>query len=197
MNLERSILDSLAARIDRLERQSNVLKRLLGISLVVILALFAGGATIAQQRQLSFSSSDGTVRVSGAGIALYDKSGRQRMILGWNSVNQPGLYYFDGSGTRRMGLYLSDLVKPVMRYYDKSGTARVEFSENIEGTNMLEFYDASHVQRAYFGQSTSDHPMAEFFDASHTLRSYIGQYTSGDFGVYTNDSAGTTTWQSP
>jgi len=195
--IERSAYDILAARIDRLERQSNVLKRLLGISLVVILALFAGGATIAQQRQLSFSSSDGTVRVSGAGIALYDKSGRQRMILGWNSVNQPGLYYFDGSGTRRMGLYLSDLVKPVMRYYDKSGTARVEFSENIEGTNMLEFYDASHVQRAYFGQSTSDHPMAEFFDASHTLRSYIGQYTSGDFGVYTNDSAGTTTWQSP
>ena len=196
MNLERSTYDILSARIDRLERQTNVLKRLLGISLVVILALFAGGATIAQQRQLSFSSADGTVRVNGTGIALYDKSGRQRMILGWNSVNQPGLYYFDGSGTRRMGLYLSDLVKPVMRLYDKGGTIRTEFSENIEGTNMIKFFDASHVERAYFGQSTTDEPMVELFDTSHTLRSYAGAYKSGGYGFYINDSTGTTTWQS-
>jgi len=197
MNPERSTYDILAARIDRLERQSNVLKRLLAFSLIAGFALLCGTATIAQQRQLSFTSSNGTVRVSGAGLTLYDKSGRQRMILGWNSVSQPGLYYYDGSGTRRMGLYLSDLVKPVMRLYDKSGTTRTEFSENIEGTNMIKFFDASHVERAYFGQSTTDEPMVELFDTSHTLRSYTGAYTSGGYGFYINDSAGTTTWQTP
>ena len=194
---ESSDFRTLANRIDQLERQARTLKRLFGLSLVLGFALFAGGVTFAQQRSLSFSSSNGTVRINGAGVSLYDKSGRERMTLGWNSVSQPGLYYFDTGGTRRMGLYLSDLIKPVMRMYDKSGTVRTEFSENTEGTNMLRFFDASHVERAYFGESTADNPTVQLFDGSHTLRSYIGAYTSGGYGFYTNDSAGTTTWQSP
>jgi hypothetical protein len=195
--VERSNFDVLSARIDRLERQSTVLKRLLLASFAAVFALLAGGATIAQQRQLSFSGSNGTVRVNSSGLSLYDKSGHQRMTLGWNSVNQPGLYYFDASGNSRIGLYLSDLVKPVMRMYDKTGAVRTEFSENTEGTNMIRFFDANHVERAYFGQSTADDPTVQLFDASHTLRSYMGAYTGGGYGFYINDSAGTTTWQSP
>ncbi|HET9391973.1 MAG TPA: hypothetical protein VFO29_00430 [Candidatus Rubrimentiphilum sp.] len=187
----------LASRIDQLERQAKTLKRLFGFSLVLGFALFAGGVTVAQQRQVSFSGANGTVRLSSAGLVLIDKSGRQRMNLGWNSVKQPGLYYYDTSGTRRMGLYLSDMVKPVMRLYDKSGTVRSEYSENTEGTNMLEFYDSSHVQRVYLGQTTTDEPMVEFFDGSHTLRSYMGWQTSGTYGAFINDSAGTTTWSAP
>jgi len=195
--IESSDFRKLANRIDQLERQARTLKRLFGLSLVLGFALFAGGVTFAQQRALSFSSADGTLRISGAGVSLIDKSGRTRMSLGWNSVHEPGLYYFDQSSTRRMGLYLSDLVKPVMRMYDKNGTIRSEYSENTEGTNMLEFYDGSHVQRAYFGQTTTDQPMIEFFDGSHTLRSYMGWQTSGDYGAFVNNSAGTTTWQAP
>lgn len=195
--IESSDFRKLASRIDHLERQAKTLKRLFGLSLVLGFALFAGGVTFAQQRALSFSSANGTVRIGGMGLTLVDKSGRERMSLGWNSVSQPGLYYFDASGTRRMGLYLSDLVKPVMRYYDKSGTIRTEFSENTEGTNMLRFFDASHVERAYFGQSTADNPTVQLFDSSHTLRSYMGAYENGGYGFYSNDSSGTTTWTSP
>jgi hypothetical protein len=194
---ESSDFRKLANRIDQLERQASTLKRLFGLSLVLGFALFAGGVTFAQQRALSFSSSNGTVRISGAGLALIDKSGHQLMSLGWNSVHQPGLYYYDSSSTRRMGLYLSDLVKPIMRMYDKNGTVRTEFSENTEGTNMLRFFDASHVERMYLGQSTADNPTLQLFDASHTMRSYVGAYSSGGYGFYVNDSAGTTTWQSP
>jgi|GEM_PF-2697716 len=222
MNLERSSYDILAARIDRLEQQSNLLKRLLGISLVVILALFAGGATIAQQRQLSFSGPNGTVRVNGGGIALYDKSGRQRMILGWNEFSQPALYYLDGSGTARMALYLAQN-HPVMRLYDRSGETRSDFgltetdkptltfydAKHVERVHLaqadldhpyLRFYDAMHVERAFFGQSTTDNPLLELFDSSHTLRSFAGSYISGGnpvYGLFSNDSAGTTTWQVP
>jgi len=195
--IESSDFRKLSNRIDQLERQARTLKRLFGLSLVLGFALFAGGVTFAQQRALNFSSSDGTVHISGAGMSLIDKSGRTRMSLGWNSVHQPGLYYFDQSSTRRMGLYLSDLVKPVMRMYDKSGTTRTEFSENTEGTNMLRFFDASHVERAYFGQTTADNPTVQLFDSSHALRTYMGAYSGGGYGFYSNDSSGTTTWTLP
>jgi hypothetical protein len=195
--IESSDFRKLSNRIDQLERQARTLKRLFGLSLVLGFALFAGGVTFAQQRQLSFSSTNGTVRIGSAGLALYDKSGRQRMSLGWNSVNQPGLYYFDANNTRRMGLFLSDLAKPIMRMYDKSGTTRAEFMENNQGTNMLVFYDASHGERLYLGQTTDDYPTLQLFDASHTVRAYGGAYTSGGYGFYVNDSAGTTTWQTP
>jgi len=194
---EHSHFDLLTARIDRLERQSKVLKRLLLGSFAAVLALLAGGATLAQQKQIVFSNVNGSIRVGSSGFGLYDTSGKRRLMLGWNSANQPGIYLIDGSGTYRMGLFLSTTAKPVIRLYDSGGTERASFTENAEGTNMIEFFDSNHVQRAYFGQSTADEPMAEFFDTSHTLRAYIGQYTGGNFGAYVNDSAGTTTWQTP
>jgi hypothetical protein len=195
--IERSQFGLLSARIDSLERQSKVLKRLLVCSFAGLLALLAGGATIAQQKQIVFSNANGSVRVGSSGFGLYDTSGKRRLMLGWNSSSQPGIYLTDGSGTYRMGIYLSDQARPVVRLYDVKGTVRADFAEGTEGGPVLKFYDASNTEREVLGQSTDDNPIVKIFDTSHNLRVYAGAYASGAYGMYVNDSAGTTTWQSP
>ena len=194
---ERSDFRELSERIDKLERQTGVLKRLLGISLVLVFALAAGGATIAQQRALIFNNADGTVRVGGSGFALYDKAGHRRLSLGWNSASQPGVYFSDASGTTRMGLFLGDSSGAVVRLYNKSGAETGNFAEGSAGVPQLSFFDASHTERVYVGMSTADNPLFEAFDASHTLRSYMGAFNSGNYGMFINDSSGNTTWQEP
>jgi len=187
----------LAQRIGKLERQTTVLKRLLGVSLVLVFAALADGATIAQQRQMSFSSGDGSVKVNGSGISLYDTSGRRRLELGWNSASQPGVYFSDARGTTRMGLFLSDSSSPVVRLYSGSGANVADFAEGTSGYPGLFFYDSNHVQRAYMGMSSTDDPIADIWDSSSIVRTHMGQYSDGSYGFNAKDSSGSVLWQSP
>lgn len=157
----------LAARIDALERQTRRLKRLLLASAVAVICASTAAAGIAEQRNLTFTGPEGSVRISSSGFTLSDARGHKRLTLGFNSADRPAIYIFDSDGIDRLGMYMSNKDQPVIR-----------------------LTDSSNVDRAFFGLTTEEKPRISFQDHASTERLYVGLTTQEDGLVSTYSAAG-------
>lgn len=162
-----SSFSQLAARVEVLERQTQRLKRLFLVCGVAVLSLGTAASTVAAQRTLTFTGSNGTVRISGSGFGLYDAKGHKRLTIGFNSANRPAIYLWDASGVGRLGAYISAADQPVFRLTDEH-----------------------NVDRAFFGMTTEDKPRIEFDDHASTRRLYVGLTTEDDGLVRTFSTDG-------
>ena len=185
----------LAARIEALESQTRRLKRLVLAFAVGALCLGTVATSVASQRSISFTGSNGTVRISAAGFVLLDKSGHKRLTLGFNNANRPGMYLWDTNGIDRLGAYMSKDDTPVVRLTDSNNKDRAFFGLTAMEKPRLEFDDTSETERLYVGLTTEDsglvrtyskddkeeialgNELLRIYDDAGTERAYIGLST--------------------
>jgi hypothetical protein len=191
-------LDAVLERIEKLERQAQVLRVLLFTAIAGILVLGTAAGTIAQQNSFSASNSSGSVKIDADGFAMYDAAGNRRITIGFNSLNQPGIYLWDSGNVDRLGAYLTGDGDPVVRLTNAQKDDLAFFGLTPDAHEpRISFQDSSGTQRLYLGLTTSESGSVRVYDKAGTERVYAGEYTDGSAGFSAYNSGGTSTWSSP
>jgi hypothetical protein len=151
-----SLSPETAARIDKLERESRMLKR---VSLVTTLALVAvtavgaaagSGALRASQLSIVDSSGSTRVKIDARGLHLLDPSGKERLAAAFDKKsNEPSFKLFDAGGSARLSAYMAK-------------------------SNAYVALDDAHYTRAILGLVDGKYPQLWFGDSNGDRRVEIG-----------------------
>lgn len=147
-----SSFSTLDQRLMRLERQVRTQRRLLVLAMAAVVAAFGAGAAGAAQKALTFTDTQGHVRmkIDATGLQMFDANNKRRILLGFNSSGKPSLYLQDGHGNYRLGEYISDKDQPVLRMSDASDKGRLYIDLDSIGPGV-EFDDSSENPRLLVG----------------------------------------------
>jgi len=216
-----SISPEVAARIDKLERESRVLRRVSFVTTLALVAVTAIGAaavsgtTTSKALAIVDSSGRARVKLDAQGLHIFDSKGRERLSAVVNTANQPAFRLADPTGLVRFRAYITPDNDPSLKFEDNHGKDRFWLD-----LNSMDFYDAGGHDRLFVGMGTGDipfmrvydhtgterlvvggaaaeSPVLKIFDGSHTERGFFVMYSDGASGATFWDSAHTTTWSSP
>lgn len=209
---------ALQQRVAALERRVQRLNIALFGCAVAAIVFGSVSAALAGQHMLSFTDSTGSVKLSSAGLGLYDRSGhrrlaitlagdeplialsdarttRLRLTLG-GSHEGGGITFRDSSGDEREYVGLSSDQTGLARMYSSSGSIEASLEDTF-----LSIRDSKGTEQLSLGVSTANTPLLKMFDQSGTERLYAGVYkdqtVSGGAGFITYNSGGTQTWTAP
>ncbi len=146
-------METLARRLDKVERENRRLKRAGVLVLAVIAAVvLMGQATPSKVVEApKFVLRDasgrvhavlGTVNKRAVSLALITKNGKPRVVLGVSSDGSLSLSFYDKDVNRRAVLGLRADDSPDLSLLDKDGKLRARLSLNDEGSATLVFTDS-------------------------------------------------------
>jgi len=150
-------METLARRVDKVERENRRMKQAGVVALAVIAAVvLMGQATpskvvakevVAEKFVLRDASGRahavlGTVNKRAVSLALIDKNGKPRVVLGVSSDGSSSLSFYDKDVNRRAVLGLRADDSPDLALLDKDGKLRARLSLNDEGSATLVFTDS-------------------------------------------------------
>jgi hypothetical protein len=144
----------LGRRIDALERDYDVVRSRLRVTLGALAALFLVTvilAVVAAPRDLGIVRS-----VQSNQFVLRDESGLVRGVLEMNSAAGPRLVLRDGDGRDRIRLALLQDGSPGITLTDRDGQARAVLGVLPDGTTNLVFADATGRSRAVLGHTSGE-----------------------------------------
>jgi len=151
-----AISPEIAARLDKLERESRTLRRVclaITLALVTVTAIAAAaGSGVLRASQLSIVDSSGSTRVKidAQGLHLLDASGHERLSAAFDKKSgEPSIKLLDSAGTEHLNAYM---VK----------------------SNAYLALDDAHYTRAILGLVNGKYPQLWFGDASGNRRLQIG-----------------------
>ncbi len=162
----------LEARLDRLERENQRLKRLGLVSLVIASSFVFMGQTkrkvhpeTLRAQQFELVEPDGSVKAilgttptsdKSSGLALYDRQGKVRVML---SVDKEGV--------------------PVLALFSANSRSRAVTTVTDEGSPAFLLYGPKGEMRGLFGMSANSAANSLLFDASGEPRSGVSVPASG------------------
>ncbi len=216
-----SISPEVAARIDKLEREGRMLRRVSFVTTLALVAVTAIGAAavgsgIVTSKTFTIVDSSGHARVKldAQGLHVFDGKGRERLSAVVNSSNQPAFRLADPTGLVRLRAYITPGNDPSIKFEDSQNKDRFWLD-----LSSMDFYDSAGNDRLVVGMTqdnpapiirffTADNknlisiegasaPFMRLYDSSGAKRAYIGIYGDGTSGASFWDSAGTATWSTP
>jgi hypothetical protein len=146
-------METLARRLDMVERENRRLKQAGMVAMAVIAAVMLMGQAMqskvveAEQFVVRDASGKvhaalGTVNKRAVSLALIDKNGNPRVVLGASSDGSPSLSFYDKGVNRRAVLGLRADDSPDLALLDKDGKLRARLSLNDEDSATLVFIDS-------------------------------------------------------
>lgn len=216
-----SISTEVAARIEKLERESRRLKIVSFTTTLALVAVTAIGAAAVGSGTVTskpFTIVDKTgharVKLDALGLHIFDAKGRERLSAIVNEYNQPAFRLADPTGLVRFRAYITPKNDPSIKFEDEKNNDRMWLD-----LSSMDFYDKAGNDRLVVGMTAQDPsplvrffspagktlmtlesgsaPFIRFFDSSGTKRGYFGIYDDGSSGAQFWNSSGTSVWSSP
>ena len=122
-----SISPEVAARIDKLERESRTLRRVSFVTTLALVAVTAIGAaavsgtTTSKSFAIVDSSGRARVKLDAQGLHIFDSKGRERLSAVVNTSNQPAFRLADPTGLVRFRAYITPDNDPSLKFEDSHG----------------------------------------------------------------------------
>lgn len=188
--MEKPMLDTLAERVDRLERENRRLKRF-GLaalsSLAVVLAV--GGAKLTRNADV----------VSAKAFILFDEQQQARAILSVDPDTGPGIGFFDADQTRRIDVRI-DKGSPHITMLDPETENRAAMAEmNIVKGQPSVILSLDDRKRPQFAAAIDREgaPFVDLIDANGKERAILSLAPDGTPSFCLQDGNGKTLFQSP
>ena len=167
-------LESLADRVQRLERQNRRLRIRWLLSLFIIIGGVASamtmGALALGNSSSALSAARGETRraISAQQFALRDEKGYMQAELAAQATG-PLLRMWDAKGHPRVILSVHQDTGPELHLSDAKGKARAGLSLGLDGQPRFELTDASGITRVSLCEERHGHPSFTMLDAEGTL----------------------------
>jgi len=216
-----SISPEVAARIEKLERESRTLRRVSFVTTLALVAVTAIGAAAVGAGTVTSkpftivdASGHARVKLDALGLHVFDAKGRERLSAIVNQYNQPAFRLADPAGLVRFRAYITPGNDPSIKFEDGKNQDRMWLD-----LSSMDFYDAAGKDRLIVGMtdqdpapiirflSASDKPMLSLeagnaafirlFDGTGTKRGYFGMYDDGSSGAQFWNASGSSTWSAP
>jgi hypothetical protein len=212
-----SALETLAARLEKLERQRRILGAIVALSLgLAVVAFFRASPSALADR--GGKPDERVVRTQR--LVLVDGKGTQRAVLGvdekWpgfetgkgkekGAVPQPGLYLRDAKGKPRLALVAGE-DDAGMQLLDGAGKAALVLVTAKDRQTLLGFNDSRGVTRGLVGIGKDGKPVVilrgngalmGINDMTGTTRALVGTDKDGDGVVVIQDRTGKAIAQMP
>ena len=178
-------------RLTRAERRLRITSMSWLVAVIVITVLWMG----AQQAQSQSST------LSARRISVVDQSGRDRIILSFDTNNHPAIWLRDDAGKDRMFIgFGKEVGRPLIGLNDEAGRLRLSMGFSIERNSpQVVLLDENGKQRGFLGFAASGAttPQLNLSDERGTDRIYLGWSTAEKPVVLLSDEAGKTLWSAP
>jgi len=173
-------IETLARRLDRVERENRWLKRAGVVALAVMAASIAASvvmepfiadreaqkvhprvrARVVEAEKFVVKDTTGKIRANlstgdggSVGIGLYDLDGKSRIALNVQADGGSGLHFSYGNGARAaLGVWPDGT--PVLHFYDQEGKVRALLVVDAEDGATLRFSDGEENVRAVVGSTS-------------------------------------------
>ncbi len=148
-------METLAQRLDRVERQNRRLKRWGALALAVIATVMLMGqatgskiAKVVEAEKFVLRNNSGTIRAmlsvrenhSLANLAFFDEAGSIRIALGAGGDGPSSFFgFYDQGGKNRVSLLLNPDVGPILKFRDEKERDRAEL--RIKDGASMYFYN--------------------------------------------------------
>jgi hypothetical protein len=130
--METSLAETLASRVDRLELQNRILKRIVaGIGVALVATAMIGSGFGRHTR-----------RVESGEFLLRDSTGKVRATLGFQD-GEPALVMLDGKGREQIALR-SNFDRSSTLDFSANGLLRLSLNSSSVGASALQMYDDEH-----------------------------------------------------
>lgn len=136
--------ETLMQRVDRLERQNRLFKRIGGFALGAIAAVVLMGQALPSKVAKLVEAEKFLVR---------DTAGRPRATLGLLPDGSPSLNLIDQDGNIRMAVGMKSEGSPSLNLYDKTQTNRAVLATLPDGSPALVLFSKSGETRALLGSN--------------------------------------------
>lgn len=167
-------------RVEVLERQVRILKRLFFGAIAAFIVVSAAAGAFAQQQAaqqaITFADASGKMRVKidATGVQMYDPQGKRALLLGFNDSGRPSFYLQDPQGNYKLGAYISNDDQPVIRLADSNDKARAYFGLTAQAhMPRIQFLDANEKERLFVGLTTSSTGLVEMETATGTTQTQV------------------------
>jgi hypothetical protein len=184
-------IQAMRARLARAEHRLRVTSVSWLVAAIVVMVLWMG----AQQAQSQSST------LSARRIAVVDQSGKDRIILSFDTNNHPAIWLRDDAGKDRLFIgFGKEVGRPLIGLNDEAGRLRLSLGFSIErNTPQVVMLDESGKQRGFLGFAASGvaTPQLDLADERGTDRIYFGWSTAEKPVVLLSDEAGKTLWSAP
>jgi hypothetical protein len=159
--MKKTITETMTARLDRLERDCRVWKRISVIGCAIGLA--GGAATVLGPGELP---SSGSGRAGQDRIEIRDRSGRMRAVLAVKPDGSPLLAFYDEQGRNRMILGLGRDGAAGLDVFQADGKDRIALGSWADGTSGMRLFDAEGRKRLAAGTRPDGTPTISLLDGS-------------------------------
>ena len=170
-------IETVARRLDRVERENRLLKRAAVVALAVISAAVLMGqateskpTTALEAERFVLKDSAGKTRAvwgpsqaGGYSLGFFDAAGRGRLVLGVDDAG-PNIGFMDANQTSRIILTITLKGYPALGLLDANGKTRAELAIDGEGPNLSFFGAEQKLLRAKLALSGRD-PILAFMNS--------------------------------
>jgi hypothetical protein len=184
-------IQAVRTRLARAERRLRITSVSWLVAAVVTAVLWMG----AQQAQSQSST------IAARRIAIQDQSGRDRIVLSFDTNNRPAIWLRDDAGKDRVFIgFGSDVGRPLIGLNDETGRLRLGLGFSVDrNTPQIVLLDQSGKQRGFLGFAASGAPTPQLglADEHGNDRIYLGWSTAEKPVVLVTDDSGKTLWSAP
>ena len=176
--------DSLAARVDKLERENRVWRR----SLVAVLVLITGLAVMGQGRSRALDAEM---------FLLRDQNGKPRAAWQTGADGSPSLALFDEKGTTRLGFALQ-AGNPLLTFADQEARSRIVLGQSDDGILTFAFRGpADKLLRAGLSVNPDGSSAFALYDREGKPRVGFEVQADGSSSIVAMNRTGRVTWKAP
>jgi hypothetical protein len=179
--MDKPLIDALAERVERLERENRRLKRIGVVVLAAVAVTLAVGAKLADQPEFVEAT---------RGFHLRDKDGTLRASLTLEHEGEPGLFlYTKDRDLPAIALSLDSDGQRRLQFRDKTGKERIFLGPLADGHVGIVLEDGAENQRIKLSVPSQGGPNIQLMDEGRRSRFALAVNPDGDTGLVISDRA--------
>ncbi|MFQ5989797.1 MAG: hypothetical protein ACE5K9_07775 [Candidatus Methylomirabilales bacterium] len=172
-------VESLARRLDQMERQNRCLMRLGAMTLIGMAALALMGQATPVVKE-----------VEAERFVLRDASGMRRGVLGVGSDGVATLALVGAEAKAQLVLLVGPRGRPALWFHDKTGIRRIALGTLADGSPRLSLFDNAGKRRIIVDTLADGRGGLYLLDRNGQLRATLGSVTDGAAALKLNDTQG-------